>query len=627
MRQNEREGTRAERIAKIKKRYAQQIDPSKIIVYEPTIKPKDFCDNNVFQRVAVYVRVSTGSETQTSSYELQKKYYEEFVVRHPNWELVGIYADEGISGTAYKNRTNFNLMLADCRKGKIDLIVTKSVSRFARNVVDCIGIVRDLADLKPSVGVLFEMENIFSLKDDSQMALSFQATMAQEESHVKSRSMNASYDMRFDNGMYMTPKLLGYTINEDGDLTINHEQAPTVKLIFNMYLCNYSASEIAQVLMQLGRKTLKGNTKWSSSTVLSVLRNERHCGELLTRKTWTPDYLKHRSVKNMGEKRQIRVLDHHDPIIPIDDFFAVQKMIENAKYGNKSILPDLQVIKSGFLKGYVIIHPHWSGFDENDYFQASDSTYEGECFDDSSEITVVSDAGDFDMRGFEVARSEFFDSNRRPSITISRTKVKFSSECIRKFGDKLYIEMLLHPTKKCFAIRATTKENRQSAVWAKSHMGVLQPKEIPAAAFSPTLFSMFQWNSAYRYRALGTFHQKNGEAVIVFDLSEPEVFVPEFMLSGGDAEGGSNEKPLLQSGKHIRAVPDEWTESFGREYYLQRHIDDNRVPKKDADWNVRTEGEAFPIGEERHVTDVSVMKEYIQSEILKSIPAEETNNE
>lgn len=100
MRQNEREGTRAERIAKIKKRYAQQIDPSKIIVYEPTIKPKDFCDNNVFQRVAVYVRVSTGSETQTSSYELQKKYYEEFVVRHPNWELVGIYADEGISGTA-----------------------------------------------------------------------------------------------------------------------------------------------------------------------------------------------------------------------------------------------------------------------------------------------------------------------------------------------------------------------------------------------------------------------------------------------------------------------------------------------------------------------------------------------
>ena len=368
MRQNEREGTRAERIAKIKKRYTQQIDPSKIIVYEPTIKPKDFCDNNVFQRVAVYVRVSTGSETQTSSYELQKKYYEDFVVRHPNWELVGIYADEGISGTAYKNRTNFNLMLADCRKGKIDLIVTKSVSRFARNVVDCIGIVRDLADLKPSVGVLFEMENIFSLKDDSQMALSFQATMAQEESHVKSRSMNASYDMRFDNGMYMTPKLLGYTINEDGDLTINHEQAPTVKLIFNMYLCNYSASEIAQVLMQLGRKTLKGNTKWSSSTVLSVLRNERHCGELLTRKTWTPDYLKHRSVKNMGEKRQIRVLDHHDPIIPIDDFFAVQKMIENAKYGNKSILPDLQVITSGFLKGYVIINPRWSGFDENDYY-------------------------------------------------------------------------------------------------------------------------------------------------------------------------------------------------------------------------------------------------------------------
>ena len=622
MRQNEYQGTRAERIARIKKRYAQQVDPSKIIVYEPTKKPIDYYDNDVYTRVAVYVRVSTGSESQTSSYELQKKYYEEFVVRHPQWELVGIYADEGISGTAYKNRKNFNLMLDDCKRGKIDLIVTKSVSRFARNVVDCIGIVRDLADLKPSVGVLFEMENIFSLKDDSQMALSFQATMAQEESHVKSRSMNASYDMRFDNGMYMTPKLLGYTLDENGDLTINHEQAPTVKLIFNMYLCNYTAAEIAEVLMRLGRKTYKGNTKWSSSTVLSVLKNERHCGELLTRKTWTPNYLKHRSVKNMGEKRQIRVLDHHDAIVPIDDFFAVQKMIENAKYGNKTILPNLEVIKNGYLKGYVIINPRWSGFDESDYFRASDSVSDTLNFDESNEITVVSDAGDFDMRGFEIARSEFFDSNRRPSITLSRGKVKFSSECIRKFGDKTHVEMLLHPSKRCFAVRATSKENRHAVVWAKSHMGVLQPKEVPASAFSPTLFSMFHWNVAYRYRALGTYYQKNGEAVIVFDLTQPEIFVPEYMISGGDADDGSRERPLLQTGKHVRAVPDEWTETFGREYYVQKHFEETNMPQKDSDWDVHTKGEVFPVGDERHVTDVATMKEYIQSEILKSLPLE-----
>lgn len=625
MRINEREGTRAERIARIKKRYSQQVDLSRIIVYEPTKKPIDYYDNEAYTRVAVYVRVSTGSESQTSSYELQKKYYEDFVVRHPQWELVGIYADEGISGTAYKNRKNFNLMLDDCRRGKIDLIITKSVSRFARNVVDCIGLVRDLADLKPRVGVLFEMENIFSLKDDSQMALSFQATMAQEESHVKSRSMNASYDMRYDNGMYMTPRLLGYTQDEDGNLIINHEEAPTVKLIFNMYLCNYSAAEIAEVLMRLGRKTFKGNTKWSSSTVLSVLKNERHCGELLTRKTWTPNYLNHRSVKNMGEKRQIRVLEHHEAIIPVDDFFAVQKMIENAKYGNKSILPDLQVIKTGYLKGYVIINPRWSGFDESDYFRASDSADSEFSYDDSNEITVCSDAGDFDMRGFEIARSEFFDCNRRPSITISRTKLKFSAECIRKFGDKTHIEMLLHPTKKCFAIRATKSENRQSVVWAKSHLGVLQPKEIPSAAFSPTLFSLFHWNASYRYRALGSFYQKNGEAVIIFDLTQPEIYVPEYMISGGDIENGCTERPLLQSGKHVRAVPDVWTESFGREYYVQKHLEEMRMPDEETGWDVHSKGEVFPVDEERHVTDVETMKEYIQSEILKSIPLEAHN--
>ena len=218
---------------KQRRRIHVEIDPDNYD-YIPEVKQTDYYDNDVPQRVAIYVRVSTDDVRQTTSFELQKKYYEDFVVKHPHWTLVKIYADEGISGTSLNKREQFLEMIADAKRGKIDMIITKSVSRFARNVVDCIGIVRDLADLKPSVGVLFEMENIFSLKDDSQMALSFQATMAQEESHVKSRSMNASYDMRFDNGMYMTPKLLGYTINEDGDLTINHEQAPTVKLIFNM---------------------------------------------------------------------------------------------------------------------------------------------------------------------------------------------------------------------------------------------------------------------------------------------------------------------------------------------------------------------------------------------------------
>ena len=146
------------------------------------------------------------------------------MLRHSNWTLVKIYADEGISGTSMSHRDQFNRMIADCKAGKIDLIITKSVSRFARNVRDFIGVVRDLADLEPKVGVFFESECIFSLNDYSQMALTFQATMAEEESHTRSRSMEASLRMRLDNGLPLTPKLYGYTHDMEGNLILNEEE-------------------------------------------------------------------------------------------------------------------------------------------------------------------------------------------------------------------------------------------------------------------------------------------------------------------------------------------------------------------------------------------------------------------
>jgi len=204
--------------------------------YIPAKKQADYYDTDVHQRVAVYARVSTDDERQTTSFELQKIYYEDFVKSRENWTLVHIYADEGISGTSLKRRDDFNRMLADCRAGKIDLIITKNVSRFARNLVDTIQTVRELAEMKSPVGVFFESEAIFTLNDDSQMALSFIATMAEEESHTRSRSMETSLRMRLDNGIPLTPKLLGYTHDIEGNLIINHDEAPTVKLVFYMYL-------------------------------------------------------------------------------------------------------------------------------------------------------------------------------------------------------------------------------------------------------------------------------------------------------------------------------------------------------------------------------------------------------
>ena len=212
--------------AKIRKRYAG-IDPDLLEVIPAKEKPS-IKDTNVMKRVAIYVRVSTDDPNQTTSFELQKNYYDDIISNNPSYNLVGMYADEGISGTSMLKRKEFNRMIDDCRAGKIDLIITKSVSRFARNLVDGISTVRELAELKKPVGVFFESECIFYLNDDSALALSFVATMAEEESHTRSRSMETSLRMRLDNGIPLTPKLLGYTHDAEGNLVINEDEAPTV---------------------------------------------------------------------------------------------------------------------------------------------------------------------------------------------------------------------------------------------------------------------------------------------------------------------------------------------------------------------------------------------------------------
>lgn len=220
--------------SRIRSRY-QGVDPDLLEII-PAKPAEGLYDEAVYRRVAVYARVSTDDPRQTSSYELQKNYYEDYVSRCPNWELVRIYADEGISGTSLRHRDSFIQMIDDCAAGKIDMIITKSVSRFARNIMDCIGTVNKLKQQIPSVGVFFENEQIYTLNPQSEMSLSFIAAMAQEESHVKSSSMNASYEMRFSHGIFMTPPLLGYDQNEEGNLIINEEEAKTVRLIF---LCIY----------------------------------------------------------------------------------------------------------------------------------------------------------------------------------------------------------------------------------------------------------------------------------------------------------------------------------------------------------------------------------------------------
>ncbi len=608
----------AERKERVRRRINTKVDPEN---YEfiPAKKPIDYYDNDIRQRVAVYARVSTDNVQQTSSYELQKKYYEDFVVHHPNWTLVKIYADEGISGTSLAHRDEFNSMIADCRSGKIDMIITKSVSRFARNVVDCISMVRMLAELPSPVGVFFESECIFSLKDDSQMALSFQATMAQEESHIRSRSMETSLRMRLDGGLPLTPKLLGYSHDADGNLVINPDEAPTVKLIFYMYLYGYSTSDIAAALTELGRKTYLGNVKWTSNSIVQVLRNERHCGDVLTRKTFTPNYLNHKARKNRGDRPQSLYRNHHEGIVSRDDFIAVQHLLNNSKYGNRSILPELRVIDSGLLRGFVTINPRWAGFKPSDYYQASASIHppDEQQTDASlpSSITLV--PGDFDMRGFEIARSEFFDNYHRPYVLFQDKRIKFSTTCVRSFGKDNHVELLVNPVEMKFAVRTAAKSSRNAVVFSKLSDGKYQPRDIAGAAYVETLFQLFGWSPDLKYRIAGALFQTETESAYIFDVNDAEAFIKSYLLSGSKSTEQAKEpvQPLSVSGKRVRAVPEEWIGSFGKQYYLHQQSFPPVCDQSEEDWKIRMEGQLYETGQKLRVTGFDVLRDYICQEL------------
>lgn len=565
MNENEhKSGSVADQKNKIRERYkGVSLDELDVI---PALPQEDIFAVENEQRVAVYARVSTDDPRQTSSYELQKNHYHDVISKSPNWKLVQIYADEGISGTSLQHRDQFKLMIEDCKQGNIDLIVTKSVSRFARNVVDCIGYVRELLALPHPVGVFFETERLNTFDPKSEMVLSFMATLAQEESHTKSEIMNASIEMRFRRGIFLTPILLGYDHDEDGNLVINEEEAKIVKLIFMMYLNGCTCQEIADTLTELGCMTKKGNTVWSPGSILQILQNERHCGDVLAHKTYTPNYLNHKSKKNMQNRPQYRKRNHHEAIISRDDFIAVQRLISNAKYGNKGLLPELKVIPEGVLKGFVSINPRWAGFKEDDYINASASVYNGTEQTSASSAPVEVQSGDFDLRGYEIARSQFFDSTDRITVTFSQGDIRFSCPAVRRLESTL-VELLMHPQKRILAVRSAGKECRNAMQWSKKKSGISFPRGISGTAFLPTLYSLLGWKDDCRYRITGIKRGKGNDAILLFNLTEPEIFIPNDTVSSLP-ESDTSVKPFTDSNRrNVRAYPPDWADTFGSNYY------------------------------------------------------------
>ena len=588
---------------KIRKRY-KGVDPDSLELI-PAKEKKDIYEDTQEIRVAVYARVSTDDPRQTSSYELQKTYYENLIIHHEHWHLVEIYADEGISGTSLNHRDAFVKMINDCKDGKIDLIITKSVSRFARNILDCIGYARELAALQPPIGIMFETERIYTLDSSSEMTLSFMATLAQEESHNKSDIMNASIEMRFKHGIFLTPVLLGYDKDEEGNLIVNDEESVTVRLIFYMFLSGYKINEIIEYLEKYDRVTKRGNTKWSYASVLQILQNERYCGDILARKTFTPNYLNHKSKKNNNDRNQYYKRDHHERIITRDDYLAVQEILHNAKQSeHPGFLPEPEVIKSGYFAGYVIINPRWAGFNASDYLHASESVCDNSTNTHGDSNIIKASKGDFDMRGFEIVRGQFFPTPDKLSISFKPDTIRFSRTAINKLNQSQYIEILVHPLKKTIVVRPSSRNNRHSMKWFAELSSKHNPITINAKAFMPSLYELFGWSKGGNFRICGCYIEKENERFELFDLADAEMAI-------------TKKQAHQERKKTIYAYPQEWIDTFGIQYY-------QRAAEKEQHKEIQN-GDIFAESIKVNcsglqVTDENTVKDHINS-LLKQMEA------
>ena len=538
-------------------------------------------------RVAAYCRVSTDDIDQLVSIEMQKNAYRDMIKANPKWKYVGTYVDDGFSGTNTDHRPAFQLLMKDAMAGKIDMIITKSVSRFARNLLDCIGWVRELKDRHdPPIAVFFEQEHLNTLDTTSNIILFVLAMVAEEESHMKSEAMLISLEWRFSRGCFLTPALLGYDRVDVPDglgghrkaLVINEDEALTVRLMYYMLLNGYSTADIADTLTELRRETGlrklcgRANTTWTVNTVNGVLRNERHCGDVLARKTWTPDFHDHKSKRNNGKKNRYYQPGHHDAIVTRAQWNAAQRILNSHRFGHEGSYLPMRVVDGGALTGYISINRSWAGYDADEYFRVCSIAMgltEGDLEidlgqqqlpDGGHRITGMAEDNGVQRiaraltsreqeikeqiegrhaepekvqeaprvaSGFQVASAGMFSHAYDPYIRISPGTIGFNTTCVSRL-DRVekddagvhvirhrHIEILLNPVERMLVIRPCAPDYPNAIRWVdRDGKGTT----IGAKAFCSILYEILGWDETYAYRLQAIVRRKNDEAVIFFDL-------------------------------------------------------------------------------------------------------------
>lgn len=521
-------------------------------------------------RVAAYCRVSTDDIDQAISIALQIKEYKQKIKANPNWKYVGTYVDDGFSGTNTEHRQGFQKLMADAMDGRIDLIITKAVSRFARNLMDCIVWVEALQNHDPPVRVYFEQENLDTMAQTSSIILIVLAMVAQEESHMKSEAILLSLEWRFSRGRFLTPRLFGYDVVEvpDGygghkkELRINEAEARVVRWMYYNIINGMSLEEMASVLTELAiptggrRKDGTLNTHWTDHGIATVLRNEKHCGDVLARKYYTPNYKDHKKKKNRGKKNKYFQADHHEAIVSRAIWNAAQRILNSRRYGHEGTYIPMRIIDRGALTGYISLNRSWAGFDSEDYHRTSqiamglledtlDADLEkeylpeggrrvGGLVDDHGISQIARDLSQAEQemkdelegrnsddiseqkreeaaRTFQVVSGDMFSRIHDPVVRIGRSNIAFNVNCVAKMACE-YAEILFNPVERMMVVRPCTQENPNAVPWTA--------KPVAASSLVKMLYDSMGWEDDYTYRIpCQTLREPGGNRVVlVFDL-------------------------------------------------------------------------------------------------------------
>lgn len=502
-------------------------------------------------RVAAYCRVSTDDIDQKLSIHLQIQQYMKKIKENPNWKYAGCYVDDGFSGTNTAHRQGFQKLMKDAMEGKIDMIITKAVSRFARNLMDCIGWVEALQNHDPPIRVFFEQENLDTMSQTSGIILFVLAMVAQEESHMKSEAILLSLEWRFSRGRFLTPRLFGYDKVEVPDgfggkkkvLSVNENEARVVRWMYSTLVNGGTPEEIAEALTEMaiptGGRRRDGtlNTHWTAGGVVSLLRNEKHCGDVLARKTYTPNYKDHKAKKNNGKKNKYFQPDHHEAIVSRSTWNAAQRILNSRKYGHEGTYLPMRIIDRGALTGYISMNRSWAGFDFEDYYRAGQiamgmldeeltvdlgSEYLPEAgrrigglVDDHGIAQIARDLTDAEKeirdelegketeeegdglfedgaKSFQVVRGDMFSRIHEPVVRITTKGIAFNNSCISKLPGAETVELLFNPVERMIVVRPCDPTHPNAIPWNAKHKS--------ASPLCKTFYDSMGWEQDYAFR-------------------------------------------------------------------------------------------------------------------------------